>query len=298
MTGVEVCKVGEASASIEVTEAVANQRAHKELLKDKDLSPLVQVCSEKGNNDWLQAKSRYIPSPQFTLMIMARLGLAHSEMPNTILCPGCKMILEAKNALPHFLGCVKCFGSNATTRHNALVRHIYDLCLKAGLPCEREPRQFSTFRCVKCAETVADGQKLHHQRKCGTHSFHRSGPDLVVFWATGEVYYDLTVVNELAKSHLGKKAKSPITRGSKKESRNICGLQFNSARAIRVPTVPRTRKIRFATSTKRKNYERSRNYDSKRINKRIRVGESFEANLRSSGFCSRNGDQRHVRSDV
>ena len=46
--------------------------------------------------------------------------------------------------------------------------------------------------------------------------FHRSGPDLVVFWATGEVYYDLTVVNELAKSHLGKKSESPITRGSKK----------------------------------------------------------------------------------
>ena len=70
---------------------------------------------------------------------------------------------------------------------------------------------------MKCAETVADGQKLHHQRKCGTHSFHRSGPDLVVFWATGEVYYDLTVVNELAKSHLGKKASHLLQEAQKKK---------------------------------------------------------------------------------
>ena len=200
------------------TEAMLNQKTYQELTKkNEELAPLVKACSEKGNHDWLQGKTRYIPSSQFSLMVMARLGLAHKSMPDKIICPGCKMILESKHFLAHLLGCVKCTGANATTRHHALVRHIYDLCLQTGVPCEREPRQFTTYRCLKCNESVNEQRKHEHQKKCGTASFHRSGPDLAIYWASGEIFYDLTIINEISKTNLGKRSNQLMQEAEKRK---------------------------------------------------------------------------------
>ena len=201
-----------------VTDAMLNQKVYQELTKkNEEVAPLVKACSEKGNHDWLQGRTRCIPSSQFTLVVMARLGIAHRSMPNNFLCPGCKMILESKHSLAHLLGCVKCTGANATTRHNALVRHIYDLCLRAGIPCEREPRQFTSYRCLKCTEAVSEQRKQEHQKTCGTTSFHRSGPDLVIFWVSGEIFYDFTVTNELSKSNIHKRGAQLMQEAEKRK---------------------------------------------------------------------------------
>ena len=124
---------------------------------------------------------------------------------------------ESKHFLAHLLGCVKCTGANATTRHHALVRHIYDLCLQTGVPCEREPRQFTTYRCLKCNESVNEQRKHEHQKKCGTASFHRSGPDLAIYWASGEIFYDLTIINEISKTNLGKRSNQLMQEAEKRK---------------------------------------------------------------------------------
>ena len=48
-------------------------------------------------------------------------------------------------------------------------------------------------------------EKRASKKKCGYGSFHTSEPDLVIYWPSGEIYYDITVVNELSKTNLGKK---------------------------------------------------------------------------------------------
>ena len=95
-------------------------------------------------------------------------------------------------------------GINATTKHNALVKYIFDLCGKAGIPCEREPRAFSTWRCGECGTQVPPENKAIHEKTCKGRQYYRSGLDLVVFWNTGEIFYDLSVVHELSSSNQNK----------------------------------------------------------------------------------------------
>ena len=100
------------------------------------------------------------------------------------------------------MGCSKCSGLNVSVKHHTLVNFIYELCMRTGIPCEKEPRLFSTFRCVQCNEAIDPKLRKTHERVCGGRSFRRSGPDVVIYWTTGEVYYDLTVIHELAPSNL------------------------------------------------------------------------------------------------
>ena len=46
-----------------VTDAMLNQKVYQELTKkNEEVAPLVKACSEKGNHDWLQGRTRCIPS--------------------------------------------------------------------------------------------------------------------------------------------------------------------------------------------------------------------------------------------
>ena len=133
---------------------------------------------------------------------MPRFGLAHPRLPAHLQCPGCHTLLTSENAISHVAGCSTCTGNNATTKHNKMVHRLYELCIKAGIPCEREPRQFSTYTCGKCGAHLDGDSKPSHQRICGSGSFHHSGPDLVIHWADGDVFYDFTIVHELCPSNL------------------------------------------------------------------------------------------------
>ena len=46
-----------------------------------------------------------------------------------------------------------------------------------------------------------DNRQIHH-KTCSGKNFHRSGPDVVIYWNTGAVFYDLTVVHELSDSNV------------------------------------------------------------------------------------------------
>ena len=174
-----------------VTEEKYHNGVREELLKDKSLAPIIMLSSQKGQFSWITSKVRLVPSSKFKLAIMPRFALKHPRLPNDLLCPGCKCTLTSATALNHIPGCVKCSGVNATTKHNALVRYIHDLCLKSGLVCEKEPREFATLVCASCQSAVTEETRLEHQRSCHG-NIHRSGPDLAVYWADGTVFYDLT----------------------------------------------------------------------------------------------------------
>ena len=190
-------------------EESAEKAVHKaiktRLCETKKTAQIMQATTRKGSYSWLHATERFIPTRQYTLAVMPRLGICHPELPSSFLCPGCKTEINGETALTHVPGCVRCTGTNSTTKHNCLIRYIYDLCMKAGIPCEREPRQFSSYTCLGCSEVISEERKREHATACKGSALHRSGPDLVVYWATGEIFYDLTVVHELAPSILGTK---------------------------------------------------------------------------------------------
>ena len=173
--------------------------------EQSNIAKVLEKVTHKGNNGWTHSDARLIPSHLFSLAVMPRLGIAHPDLPSHITCPGCRILLDSDSILTHIMGCTKCGGLNATTKHNTLVNFIYELCMKTGIPCEKEPRALSTFRCTQCNEIVNPNHRKLHEKTCGGRSFHRSGPDIVIYWATGEIYYDLTVIHELAPSNLDTK---------------------------------------------------------------------------------------------
>ena len=110
------------------------------------------------------SNTRLVPPRNFELTIMPRLGIVHPKLPRNLTCPGCKIILDGNTALTHIPGCVRCSGLNATVKHNALVKYIGDLCIRAGIPCEIEPRAFTTWTCQACNANVNYENQVIHQR--------------------------------------------------------------------------------------------------------------------------------------
>ena len=183
------------------TAAKLHEKAWQKLNQDPHMNSILKNTSRKGSYDWITAATRYVSPHVFSLSVMPRLGISHPKIPQNLLCPGCRKILDGRSALIHIPGCVQCPGFNATSKHNALVKYIYDLCIKTGIPCEREPRHFSTWTCLTCKRTVdQDNHQLHH-KTCSGKNYHRSGPDIVIYWNTGAVFYDLTVIHDLAATH-------------------------------------------------------------------------------------------------
>ena len=189
-----------------VTEAKLNRVIKESLSKDTKIAPVLRAASEKGNSAWLHSTAKLVPSKFFTLALMPRLGLSHPRIPESLQCPGCRTLLDSSSAFSHIAGCVQCSGNNTTMKHNNLVRIIYELCMKAGVPCEREPRQFTSFKCSTCGESFPQWRKTDHQKVCRNASLHRSGPDIVIHWATGEIFYDLTIIHELAPTNARKRS--------------------------------------------------------------------------------------------
>ena len=72
---------------------------------------------------------------------------------------------------------------------------------KAGIPCEKEPRSVSTYTCLTCKSVFDFPSQQWHHKICGGKNLHRSGPDLVIYWNTGPIFYDLTIIHELAASN-------------------------------------------------------------------------------------------------
>ena len=136
----------------EVTTAAQLHQKAYEALKDHDpkLATILNATTRKGSYDWLQSNAKFVPTRAFQIAIMTRLGMPHPRLPKSLLCPGCRMLLDNKTALQHIPGCVQCTGLNATVKHNRLVKYIFDLAQKAGIQCEKEPRSFSTWQCGNC----------------------------------------------------------------------------------------------------------------------------------------------------
>ena len=190
-------------AEMTAVEVKMHKEVKERLRKNKKFARIMDATTKKGSYTWIQANERLVPSRKFTLAVMPRLGMGHPRLPESLTCPGCRVLLNSATALTHIPGCVRCAGMNTTVKHNALVRYIHNMCLRAGIPCELEPRQFSTYVCTSCSEVIREERRREHIATCKGSTLHRSGPDLVIYWATGEIFYDLTVVHDLAPSLAG-----------------------------------------------------------------------------------------------
>ena len=149
---------------------------------------------------------------------MPRLNAHHPDLPTSLLCPGCGMVLNNRDALIHIPGCAQCSGFNTTVKHNSLVTFLQRLCHKAGLPCEKEPRAFSSWKCMTCGININPENRIMHLKICAGRRLCRSGPDLVVYWNNGEVFDDLTVIHELSSSNRSKKCSQLMNEAIKKKS--------------------------------------------------------------------------------
>ena len=123
---------------------------------------------------------------------MPRLGIEHPRLPKSLLCPVCRSILDNRSALTHISGCAQCSGINASVKHNMLVKFFHDLCMRAGIPCESEPRAFSNWTCTTCRNVASRESQPTRSKICTGRHLHRSGPDFVIYWDTGAIFYDLT----------------------------------------------------------------------------------------------------------
>ena len=119
-----------------------------------------------------------------------------------------RIVIPAKDA--GVVPCAQCSGINASVKHNMLVKFLHDLCMRAGIPCESEPRAFSNWTCTTCRNVVSRESQPTHSKICTGRHLHRSGPDLVIYWDTGAIFYDLTVVHEMTPSHINKKSSQLI----------------------------------------------------------------------------------------
>jgi hypothetical protein len=95
---------------------------------------------------------------------------------------------------------VRIAGPNATKKHNEVVKYLAHLCDDADVDAQMEPRDLEAFRCHSCAATIPRQQKEAHHAICRA-NFSRTGPDLRVFWPSGSVVYDVTIVHTTAPSH-------------------------------------------------------------------------------------------------
>ena len=158
------------------------------LMADPEFESILKATSHRENSDWLTSNARYVATPYFELAVMPRLGISHPNLPKHVRCPGCEATFNSKDILTHIPGCVRCSGFNATSKHNALVRFLHEMCLKAGIPCEREQRSLSTWTCLTCRSIVNISNEPWHHKVCPGKHLHRSGPDLVIYWNTGPVF--------------------------------------------------------------------------------------------------------------
>ena len=79
------------------------------------------------------------------------------------------------------------------------------VCIKAGIPCEEETRSVSTWACLTCRNVIDFSNQHCHHKVCGGKNHHRSGPDLVIYWNTGPIFHDLTIIHEMAATNRTKK---------------------------------------------------------------------------------------------
>ena len=78
-----------------------HKQVKEELCKDPKIGRIISATSRKGSYQWIHATERYISPMQFTLSVMPRLGIRHPKLPDSLLCPGCRTLLDAASAMTH-----------------------------------------------------------------------------------------------------------------------------------------------------------------------------------------------------
>jgi hypothetical protein len=196
--------------------------AHLEATKDVPFSKFIRTAVELNDRYSAQAVSA-----AFRL----RLRCGHRDLPESIACPGCRVVFDKHSFAVHAVGCTRVHGFNASSRHAMVKAAMNDaLAKKACLSVEdHEPREYGKFQCPGC-HSLHDTDTLaqHHIASCADCATKRSavpkprrtGPDGRVFMPlvdkktghadTVAVVYDLTIVTPDAPSYVGKGSDAAI----------------------------------------------------------------------------------------
>jgi hypothetical protein len=104
---------------------------------------------------------------------------------------------------------------NATKRHHAVNNALQSLARSCGIDHDdHEPREFSSYLCPGCneplptesaaAEHIKQCPRLNAAKKLSAEA-RRSGPDGRLYFDSGPLVYDVTIVSPVAPSFVGKR---------------------------------------------------------------------------------------------
>jgi len=188
------------------TQQAATEQHHEQqrtrlLTEFPSLERHLSECSQKGAGAWLTASRLDFRGPAFAAALRYRLRAPPAGQPSLLVCPGCRATLPDDDFDEHAAGCVKIAGQNATKKHHAIVNLLAQMCARAGVACDKEPRDLQAYNCHGCGSLVSAAGRDTHKNNCHG-KFSRTGPDLRITWHNGATtVYDVTVVHTTAPSH-------------------------------------------------------------------------------------------------
>lgn len=164
---------------------------------------LLGETSQPGASVWLGDFARKWNTKHFAGALRYRLNAAHLLDPVVQMCPGCRNTHPATTILAHAVGCARIAGANCTVKHHDIVAALAKQCNEGNLKCEKEPREYNSWKCRTCGDLFSAGEITAHTRLCcppGSSPF-RTGPDLRVWFPEEIVVADVTVVHATSPSY-------------------------------------------------------------------------------------------------
>jgi hypothetical protein len=177
------------------------------------------LAATKGTVMKLRDTTTAIHFPHVGVQAFVRwmLRIGHPQLPPRVACPGCNIALERVTFADHVVGCARCHGYNASSRHAAMKLLLHEIFRTLGIQFDaQEPREFNSYTCLAC-DTILTGDAIDsHQRTCTKRSTSsvfvpdRHGPDGRVYLPQSgsrrarKVVWDFTAVSTTCKTNTGK----------------------------------------------------------------------------------------------
>jgi hypothetical protein len=162
----------------------------------------------------------YFPPEGISALFRWLMLAPHTQLTKMVHCPGCLLALTGIEFFGHVVGCARCHGYNASSRHAGLKKVLLELWRLLGLSFDTtEPRAFNAYTCMGCRMKLAGWDEVEaHVAFCEKAkafpskeaATDRSGPDgRVCLPAHGDqparsIVYDVTILSTTAQTHRDK----------------------------------------------------------------------------------------------
>jgi hypothetical protein len=208
----------------------------KTLSEDRVRAKRLLDAGKKFASLWMTMPGMKWAGDLFSGALRYRLGITRGGTRRH--CEGCRKTFSAADFLDHAPGCASRSGFNTTQKHNSLRDYLVAVMLEAGIVTRAEPRDWETYKCKHCAQTVTD--RAEHRLVCAG-SLVRSGPDIEAFLQMDHAgptrhLYDVSVVHSTAPSHLARSVTALFKERQDTKDRSY-GARAAQEGAILVPLV-------------------------------------------------------------